>query len=114
MSRPTRATREDRERGSSAVEMLGVMPVVVLVILVLVQVCAAAYTTQATNQAVRDGARALSLRESVPAAVDRSLPGGLTAESLTYPGGDGVRLVVRVPRVAIFPPFTVTREAVMP
>jgi len=106
--------RGDRERGSSAVELLGVMPVVVVVILVVLQVCAAAYATQATNQAARDGARALSRAQSVPAAVERSLPGGLTAESLTYPGGDGVRLVVRVPRVAIFPPFTVTREAVMP
>lgn len=109
-----RRARGERERGSSAVELLGVMPVVVVVILVVLQVCAAAYATQATNQAARDGARALSRHQSVPAAVERSLPGGLRADGISYPGGDGVRVEVRVPRIALFPPITVTREAVMP
>ena len=79
----------------------------------LLQVAAAAVTTLATNQAVRDGARAMSLGRSVPVAVDASLPGNMQAESITYPAG-GVRIEVPVLRIGIFPSFTVVREAAMP
>jgi hypothetical protein len=103
----------DRERGSSTVELLGVLPVVVVVLLALLQTVAVTYTTHATNQAVRDGARALSLGRPVAVAVDRSLPGGLHADRITFPDG-GVRLEVKVPRIAVFPEMTVTREAAMP
>jgi len=89
------------------------MPVVVVVILALLQVGAAAVTTLAADQAVRDGARALSLGRSVPAAVDASLPGSMRADQITYPAG-GVRIEVPVLRIAIFPTFTVVREAAMP
>ncbi|MGN8246582.1 TadE/TadG family type IV pilus assembly protein [Cellulomonas soli] len=105
--------RGDRERGSSAIELLGVLPVVVVVLLALLQTIAVTYTTHATNQAVRDGARAMSLGRPVAAAVERSLPGGLEAQQITYPDG-GVRIEVRVPRIAVFPGMTVTREAAMP
>lgn len=103
------------DRGSAALELLGVMPVVALVTLCLFQVAAAVYTTHATNQAVRDGARALSLGQSATTAIDRSLPGALNAHRVTYTsGGEGVRLEVKVPRVGIFPEMQVDREAVMP
>ena len=73
------------------------MPVVALVTLCLFQVAAAVYTTHATNQAVRDGARALSLGQSATTAIDRSLPGALNAHRVTYTsGGEGVRLEVLV------------------
>jgi hypothetical protein len=101
------------ERGSSALEVLGIMPIFVVVVLALLQVGAAAVTTLAANQAVRDGARAMSLGRSVPAAVDRSLPGGMAAQSITYPAG-AVRIEVPVLRIGIFPSFTVVREATMP
>ncbi|KQS99601.1 TadE/TadG family type IV pilus assembly protein [Cellulomonas sp. Leaf395] len=107
-----RVLRDD-DRGSSAIEVLGIMPVVVVVILALLQVGAAAVTTLATNQAVRDGARAMSLGRSVPAAVDASLPGNMRASQITYPA-DGVRIEVPVLRIGIFPSFTVVREAAMP
>ena len=110
--------RRESERGSAAIEMLGVLPVVALVVLGLLQGIAAVYTTQATNQAVRDGARALSLGysvESVEVAVDRSLPSGLHPAQITYvDGGQGVRLEVQVPRIAFFPQLTVDRTAVLP
>ena len=66
------------DRGSSALEVLGIMPVVVLVVLALLQVGPLLVTTLATNQAVRDGARAMSLGRSVPAAstVAAGRPGG--------------------------------------
>ena len=90
------------------------MPVVVIVILALLQVAAAAVTTLAANQAVRDGARAMSLGRSVPVAVDDSLPGSMHADQITDPGGNGVRIEVPVLRIGIFPSFTVVREAAMP
>ncbi|MCL3859940.1 TadE/TadG family type IV pilus assembly protein [Actinotalea sp. K2] len=107
--------RRRDERGSSAVELLGVVPVLVVVVLVLLQVVAAVYTTQATNQAARDGARALSMGQSAEVAIDRSLPSGLSPQSISYVhGGQGVRLEVRVPRWSVFPVLTVDRTAVMP
>ncbi|WP_421734654.1 TadE/TadG family type IV pilus assembly protein [Cellulomonas sp.] len=101
------------DRGSSAIEILGVMPIVVIVILAAIQVVAVSATTHAANQAVRDGARAMSLGRSVPAAIDASLPNGLGDTQITYPAG-AVRIEVPVPRIAIFPSLTVTREATMP
>lgn len=112
MSRVRRGRESDL--GSAAIEMLGVLPIVVLVVLVLLQVCAFTVTVQAANQAARDGARALSLGRPVATAVDRSLPGSLSARSISYPGGRAVRLEVDVPRVGIFPEMTVEREAEMP
>lgn len=107
--------RTTRERGSASLELLGVMPVVAVLVVALLQVAAAVYTTHATNQAVRDGARALSLGRSAEVAVARSLPGGLEASSITYvSGGEGLRIEVDVPRIAVFPPMTVERTAVMP
>src|SRR3954451_3742798 len=103
----------ERERGSSAIELLGFVPVFVLIVLCILQVVAFALTTQATNQAVRDGARAFSLGHSASAAIDDSLPGGLVADETTYPGG-AVRVSVKVPRIAIFPSMTVVRQATMP
>ena len=101
------------DRGSSAVELVGALPVVVVVVLVALQALAGVYATQATNQAVRDGARAQSLGQPVDVAVERSLPGGLTVERIGYPAG-GVELEVRVPRVLPGLDLTVTREAFMP
>ncbi|QTE29952.1 TadE/TadG family type IV pilus assembly protein [Pengzhenrongella sicca] len=111
-----RLRREDR--GSAALEVVGVLPVVAIVLLALLQGIAAAYATHATNQAVRDGARALSLGSSAAdaeLAVTRSLPSGLAVEHFTVvAGGDGVRLEVRVPRIGVFPQLTVDRTAIMP
>lgn len=112
---PASPGRASRERGSAALELLGVMPVVAVLVVALLQAAAAIYTTHATNQAVRDGARALSLGRSAQVAVERSLPGGLRPSSISYvSGGEGVRLEVDVPRIALFPPMTVERTAVMP
>jgi len=108
-----RAPRRRDDRGSSAIEMLGLVPVFVAVVLAVLQVVAVGMTAHAANQAVRDGARAASLGRSVPAAVDASLPNGLRAAQISYPAG-AVRIDVPVPKIAIFPSFTVSRQAVMP
>lgn len=108
------AVATGRERGSSALEVTGLMGVVVLLLLLGLQVGAAVYTTQAANQAVRDGARALSLGDDAAQAVERSLPGSLTARSVTYPGAGAVRIEVVVPSLKVLPELVVSREAVMP
>ncbi|QAY64376.1 hypothetical protein ET495_15470 [Xylanimonas allomyrinae] len=101
------------ERGSSTLEMLGAIPVVILVMLVVVQVCAFTWTALAADQAVRDGARALSLGRSADAAVRRSLPGGLDARSVDVVG-ERVVIRVDVPRFPVVPAMTITRDASMP
>lgn len=102
------------ERGTASIEVVALMPVVVLVVLIGFQLMYATGTINATNQAVRDGARAQSLDQSVSAAVDRSLPGSLSAESVTVGGNGRVTVRVKVPRVGFFPEFVITRSAVMP
>lgn len=105
--------RRDRERGSSTIEILGMLPVVVVTLFALLQVCAFAWTVAGANQAVRDGARAKSLDRPVAAAVDASLPSGLSVRSLRVEG-ERVVLELEVPRIAVFPAMTVTRDATMP
>lgn len=107
--------KRTRERGSASLELLGAIPVVIVVVLGLLQVIAGVYTVQATNQAVRDAARAGSLGESVTDAARRSLPDGLQIQGISVSGPDEVRLVVEVPRVVpLVPTIDVTRTAAMP
>lgn len=110
--------RSGRERGSSSLELLGVIPIVLLVAFAVLQVIAAVYTVSAANQAVRDGARAYGLHGAgaVSAAIEDSLPGLVELDRPWSPwDDDGVRIVVDVPRLAPFmPEMHVTRTAVMP
>ena len=103
----------ERERGSSTIEVIGMVPVVVVLLLCLVQVCFVGYALLATNQAARDGARALSLGSSASLAVERSLPGALDSTGVTV-RGEAVEVRVPVPQVRPFPRFVVERTAVMP
>ncbi|MBE7699032.1 pilus assembly protein [Oerskovia sp. Sa1BUA8] len=105
--------RRDKERGSSTIEILGMLPVVVVTLFVLLQLCAFTWAVAGANQAVRDGARAKSLDRPVAAAVEASLPSGLSVHSLRVEG-ERVVLQVEVPRIAVFPSMTVQREATMP
>jgi hypothetical protein len=102
-----------RDEGTSTLEVLGFAPIAVLIILVVLQVIAFTMTVTAANQAVRDGARAMSLGRSAEVAIERSLPDNLSASRITYPAG-AVRIEVRVPRIAIMPQLTVERQATMP
>lgn len=102
-----------RDRGTSTIEVLGFMPVAVVIVLAVLQVVAFNHTVAATNQAVRDGARAMSLGRDPEVAIAQSLPDHLSASRITYPAG-AVRVEVRVPRVAILPQMTVERQATMP
>lgn len=110
----SRAAAWRREEGTASIEVVGLLPLLLIMGLITVQVVMATVAINATNQAVRDGARAQSLGHSVSDAVDRSLPGGFSAESLTVDGTGRVTLGVKVPRVAIFPEIVIRRTAVMP
>lgn len=101
------------ERGSASLEILGLLPAVVLVLCTLLYVASAVYTVNAANQAVRDGARALSLGRPAEGAVLRSLPDSIPVQRITYPAG-GVRLEVRTVRLPLLPQLTIVREATMP
>lgn len=104
-----------RERGSASLEMLGLLPVVGIVASLVLQYIAVAFVAQASDDAVRQGARAHSLGRDPAQAVENSLPGGLGASSVTTFGPDhGVRITVAVPRLSLLPVATVTRSAVMP
>lgn len=105
--------RRRADRGSASLELVGLLPVVVLVICALLYASSVAFTVSSANQAVRDGARAMSLGRSAEAAVHRSLPDSISIKSLTYPAG-GVRLEVRTIPFPPFPQVTVVREATMP
>jgi hypothetical protein len=106
--------RTARDEGTAAIEVVGFLPVVAVVVLIAVQVVFATATINATNQAVRDGARAHSLGDPVRAAVDRSLPDAFTADRVVVDGTGRVTVEVPMPRVALFPRFVITRTAVMP
>lgn len=106
--------RRRRDEGSASLELVGLIPVVVTILGVLLYAASLVYTVHAANQAVRDGARALSVGRSVPAAVERSLPGAVEVERITYPATGGVRLQVRTVEVGFLPQLTVTRHAVLP
>ena len=106
--------RRRRDGGSASLELVGLVPVIVLVMGVLLYAASAVYTVHAANQAARDGARALSLGRPVPAAVERSLPGAVELERITYPPTGGVRLQVQTVKVGFLPQMTVTRHAVLP
>lgn len=106
--------RRRRDEGSASLEVLGLVPTVVVLLGILLYAASFVYTVHAANQAVRDGARALSLGQAAGPAIQRSLPGAVEVASVTYPVTGGVRLEVRTVDVGYAPQMTVTRTAVMP
>lgn len=96
-------------------ELVGLLPVVVLACMMLLQGAAAIFATHAATQAARQAARADSLGGNAAAAADAAMPGGLRVASMSSFGpGHGVRVTVRIPRLAPVPEMTVTRQAVLP
>ncbi|ADG75456.1 TadE family protein [Cellulomonas flavigena DSM 20109] len=103
-----------RDEGSASLELVGLVPTVVALLGLMLYAASFVYTVHAANQAVRDGARALSLGQPAGPAIDRSLPGAVEVAAVTYPSTGGVRLEVRTVDVGYLPQMTVTRYAVMP
>lgn len=109
-----RVVRRRRDEGSASLELVGLIPVLVVLLGLLLWAGSFVFTVHAANQAVRDGARAMSLGQSAPVAIQRSLPGAVTVQNVSYLPAGGVRLQVRTVDVGYLPQMTVTRQAVMP
>lgn len=103
-----------RERGSTAIEMTVMAPIMLIVALALAHAALAAYGITATQTAARQGARALSQGDSAAAAVNRALPSWLPAETSTFGPGSGVRVRVNLPDIVPGYDLRVTRTAVLP
>jgi hypothetical protein len=106
-----RRTRD--ERGSVALEVVALVPILVLVALLTLQLGVAGWTAAQTQGAARASARAQSLGQDPVAAAERALPSGLSIADIDT-GGDSVTLVVDVPRVSPLPVFSVKRHVAMP
>lgn len=112
-------TRSRRgERGSTALEVAGMAPLVVFVIFLLIQAAMALYAITTAQTAVRQAARAYSQGDPSPiAVVNQSVPGWLevgAGDVDLYGPGHGVRATFDIPDVIPFYDLRVTRETVMP
>ncbi len=106
-----RLARDRDERGSATIEVVGAVIVTATVLFATMQMTSFMIGVHVAHQAARDGARAMSLGRSVPAAVARSVPGD-SRYRVEYPAPDTVRVRVYVDG----PWFTipVTRQVAMP
>ena len=114
-----RARRGRRERGTAALEVAGMAPLVVFVIFLLVQAAMALYAVTTAQTAVRQAARAYSQGEPSPyAVVNQSVPGWLEVApgdvDLYGQPGHGVRATFDIPDVIPYYDLRITRETVMP
>lgn len=92
--------RRRDERGSLAVELVAVVPVLLLVTLLLVQGFGAVSALESTQRAARDAARAAALGEDPRRAALADLPGTVELRELSTTGPCGdvcARVVVEVP-----------------
>ncbi|HEY0949920.1 TadE/TadG family type IV pilus assembly protein [Nocardioides sp.] len=106
------SSRRRDERGTVAIEVVALVPLLVLVALYTLQVGVAGWAASQTQEAARQSARAQSLGRDPVAAAEDALPAGLHVSRVDV-SGDSVKLVVEVPRVAPLPAFTVEREVAM-
>jgi hypothetical protein len=111
------AARHRGERGTAALEVAGMAPMVVFVIFLLIQAAMALYAITTAQTAVRQAARAYSQGESSPySVVSQSVPGWIKVAHVDLYGqpGHGVRATFDIPDVIPFYDLRITRETVMP
>ena len=122
MTRALRRRLDDagaRDEGSTAIELVGIVFMLVVVTCLLVQGLVIAQAGAATQKAARDGARALALGRDANSATRAELPDWAQVERISSSGGESARVEVEI-RVPIVLPgitsrsFTVTRNAEMP
>ncbi|MBO0608754.1 TadE/TadG family type IV pilus assembly protein [Myceligenerans salitolerans] len=98
--RPARQWPATEDRGQAAVELVGVVFVVLLVALLAIQGITVAQTASITQEAARNGARALSQGGDWLSVVENQIPDGLRledAEAATDDGTARVRVTVSAP-----------------
>lgn len=109
-----RSGASQRQAGSTALELVGLAPVVLLIALALLQAGFSLYGVSATQTAARQAARAASLGASPQAAAEAALPGWLDPETTRIGPGNGVRVQVDLPDIVPGADLTVSREAILP
>lgn len=88
------------DRGQAAVELVGIVFVVVLVALLAIQGITVAQTASITQEAARNGARALSQGDDWRSVVEDQIPDGLELEEAEPDTSDGtarLRVTVSAP-----------------
>lgn len=106
--------RPATERGTSTLEVAGLVPVLLIVAFALIHGGFALYGISAAQTAARQAARADSLGQDATRAAERALPGWLSAEVETFGPGSGVRVRVDLPDVIPGTDLVVTRTAELP
>ncbi|WP_030265415.1 TadE family protein, partial [Streptomyces violens] len=104
------STRRRTDRGQTAVEFVGMLPILILVGLALVQFGIAAYAIQQTGTGARAAARTAGLDEPeiTPDAAGRAAMSGWLAKGATFSPGTGgpgavtVTATVRIPSIIPF------------
>lgn len=113
-----RRRRRD-ERGTAAIELVGMVPILVLITILCVQAFLVAATFSSAQKAARDAARAATLGQDARSAADDALPGWASLKSVERYGCEGYcyRVEVRVPLVVpglVNDRVTLEREAELP
>lgn len=118
MRRPRRSERRHgRERGQAAVELLGVLPLVLAVAIAAAQLLALGYSSVLAGNAAEAGALALAGRSDPRAAAREALPGWSRARARFAVDDGEVRVRLQPPTLvrALTGEFEVTgRAAVEP
>lgn len=92
----------DKERGAAALEVAGLIPVILFCAVVALQMGLAAWTHISAGQAAHAAARAAAMGQSGHAAARSALPGSLKPESITSNGGfdtESWTVAVKIPSV---------------
>lgn len=102
------------ERGTSTLEVVGVLPVIAVALLALIQGGVAAYAVSATQNAARNAARESARSNDAQRAAERSMPGWLDADVLPGDPAGVARVEVDVPDVLPGVDLVVRRRAQFP
>ncbi|MFC6715121.1 TadE/TadG family type IV pilus assembly protein [Branchiibius cervicis] len=106
-----------RERGTAALEVASLIPLLLFAALVTLQLGIAGWTTLAANSAARDAARAATLGQDPVRAARNALPGALSAESVSGGPVDRAQrytVKVKLPSLIMINLGSVSRTVEMP
>ncbi|KYH45608.1 TadE/TadG family type IV pilus assembly protein [Branchiibius sp. NY16-3462-2] len=109
--------RRARERGTAAVELAGLVPILLFAALVALQLGVVGWVTLSAGWAARDAARAATLGQDPVQAARGALPGSLSAESISGGAADRAQrytVQVRIPSLILIDLGSVSRTAEMP
>ncbi len=99
------------ERGSSSIELIGLLPAILLLALIGAQVAVTGHALWSAAVSARAGARAAQVGNNARSAALSALPGLLRSDA-EVEGTDAISVDVSVPRVLPFlPSYTVSAQS---